>query len=171
MKEQKVVAYPGTFDPITNGHIDIINRARVLFGSVRVLVAKDIEKKQLFSFKERIHIVKKALSGMDGVECEGFEGLLIDYLRKNGIKIVVRGLRAVSDFDYEFQTTLANRKLYPGVEFVFIMPGGEYFFLSSSLIKEIASLGGDVGCFVPPIVEREIKKKFSLKSDETSYKG
>ncbi|OYD17616.1 pantetheine-phosphate adenylyltransferase [candidate division WOR-3 bacterium JGI_Cruoil_03_44_89] len=164
-----VCIYPGTFDPITNGHIDIIKRARYLFPKVRVLVARDANKNTLFSFTERVHIVKTVSSRMDGVECEGFDGLLIDYLKKNHINIVVRGLRAVSDFDYEFQLTLMNRKLYPSVEFVFVMPGEEYFFLSSSLIKEIASLGGDVGEFVPKIVEEEIKKK--LQTHETRYKS
>lgn len=154
-----ICVYPGTFDPITNGHIDILKRARHLFPKVIVLVARDAGKNTLFSFKERINITKTAVSSMEGVECEGFDGLLIDYLKRNNINIVVRGLRAVSDFDYEFQFTLMNRKLYSSVEFVFVMPGEEYFFLSSSLVKEIASLGGDVGEFVPKIVEEEMKKK------------
>lgn len=164
-----VCIYPGTFDPITNGHIDIIKRARYLFPKVRVLVARDANKNTLFSFTERVHIVKTVSSRMVGVECEGFDGLLIDYLKKNHINVVVRGLRAVSDFDYEFQLTLMNRKLYPSVEFVFVMPGEEYFFLSSSLVKEIASLGGDVGEFVPKIVEEEIKKK--LQTHEARHKS
>jgi pantetheine-phosphate adenylyltransferase len=164
-----VCVYPGTFDPITNGHIDIIKRARYLFPKVKVLVARDAGKNTLFSFTERVHIVKTAVSSIEGVECEGFDGLLIDYLKKNNINIIVRGLRAVSDFDYEFQLTLMNRKLYPSVEFVFVMPGEEYFFLSSSLVKEIASLGGDVGKFVPKIVEEEMKKK--LRTYETRDKS
>ena len=157
-----ICVYPGTFDPITNGHIDIIKRARYLFSKVKILVARDADKNTLFSFTERVRIVKTAISSIEGVECEGFDGLLIDYLKRTGINIVVRGLRAVSDFDYEFQFTLMNRKLYPPVEFVFVMPGEEYFFLSSSLVKEIAFLGGEVGEFVPKIVEEEIKKKLRI---------
>ncbi len=154
-----VVAYPGTFDPITNGHIDIIKKARDLFPVVKVIVARETDKDTFFSYEERVRLVKEAVSDLKGVECDGFEGLLINYLRDKEINIVIRGLRAVSDFDYEFQMALTNRKLYPSIEFVFLMPGEEYFFLSSSLIKKIALLGGEIGCFVPRVVEKGMKRK------------
>ncbi len=158
-----ICVYPGTFDPITNGHIDLIKRAMCLFPCVRVLVAKDIDKNTLFSFTERLNIVKIAIDSIEGVKCDGFDGLLSDYLRKNNLKIVMRGLRAVSDFDYEFQMTLMNRKLHPSVEFVFLMPGEEYFYLSASSVKEIASLGGDVSKFVPKIVQDKLLEKFQIR--------
>lgn len=156
-----ICVYPGTFDPITNGHIDIVNRARRMFPRIRILVAKDTNKETLFSFPERLSIVKSVVSNIDRVECDGFEGLLTGYLERNNIKAVVRGLRAVSDFDYEFQLTLTIRKLHQDIEFVFLMPGEEYFFLSSSLVKQIASLGGDVSSFVPEVVKVRLQEKLS----------
>ncbi len=159
-KKVNTCVYPGTFDPITNGHIDIIKRARSMFPRVRILVAKDTNKETLFSYPERLDTVKRVAGEIDRVECDGFGGLLTRYLKENNIKVVVRGLRAVSDFDYEFQLTLTIRKLYPDIEFVFLMPGEEYFFLSSSMVKQIASLGGDVSNFVPEIVKVKLQEKF-----------
>jgi pantetheine-phosphate adenylyltransferase len=159
----KTCVYPGTFDPITNGHIDVIRRAQRIFDEVVVLVAEPEEKNPLFTLSERKMMVEKAVGNIDGIICDSFDGLLVNYLREKKINIVIRGLRAVSDFDYEFQMTLINRKLSPEIEFVFLMPGEEYFFLSSSLVKEIASLGGDISKFVPAIVEKELRKRFASK--------
>jgi pantetheine-phosphate adenylyltransferase len=159
MFEGKVV-YPGTFDPITNGHLDIIKRAVKLFGHLIVLVVRHPEKSPLFSLDERVKFIYEATLQCKGVEVDTLDGLLMEYTRKKGIHIVIRGLRAVSDFDYEFQLTQLNRKLNNETETIFIMPSEEYFFLSSSMVKEIASYGGDVGQFVPNIVREALKQKF-----------
>lgn len=157
----KKAVYPGTFDPITNGHLDVIRRALSLFDKVVIGIACTRDKPLLFDSEERVRLVREATKDLERVEVEKFDGLLTDYLERRGSKIIIRGLRAVTDFDYEFQMALMNRKLSPDIETVFLTPSEEYSFLSSSLVKEIASRGGDVTEFVPPIVEKALRDKFS----------
>lgn len=154
----ELAVYPGTFDPITNGHLDILLRAQRLFKHVIVLVVKHREKEPMFKIEERVRFVLEATKRLEGVEVDSWDGLLADYLKKRGAKIIVRGLRAVSDFDYEFQMCQLNRRLYPEMETVFIMAGEEFFPLSSSTIKEIAFSGGDISKFVPPVVVEPLKQ-------------
>ncbi|MDI6839827.1 MAG: pantetheine-phosphate adenylyltransferase [bacterium] len=163
----KRAVYPGTFDPITNGHLDIIKRALNLFKSVIVLVVEHSEKSPMFSVKERVRFVREVTKIYKGVEVDSFDGLLVDYIKNKGAKVIIRGLRAISDFDYEFQLTQLNRKLCPEIETIFIMPGEEHFFLSSSMVKEIASHGGDVTQFVPKIVADALKKNTRINTDRS----
>ena len=159
----KIVVYAGTFDPITNGHLDIMKRAVKLFKKLVILVVAHTEKSPLFSLEERMKFIQEATKECKGIEIDSFDGLLMDYMKKKGANIVIRGLRAVSDFDYEFQLAQLNRKLYSEVETVFVMPSEEHFFLSSSMLKEIASYKGDVSLFVPKIVSEALKEKFCSK--------
>ncbi|MBI4722678.1 MAG: pantetheine-phosphate adenylyltransferase [Candidatus Stahlbacteria bacterium] len=159
-RNNRLVVYPGTFDPITNGHLDIIKRAVKLFGSLIVLVVRHSEKSPLFSLEERIEFIRSATVNCKGIEIDSFDGLLMNYAKEKGIRVIIRGLRAVSDFDYEFQMMQLNRRLYSEVETIFIMPREEYFFLSSSTIKEIVSYGGDVSSFVPKLVVEKLRLKF-----------
>ncbi|MGC8743879.1 MAG: pantetheine-phosphate adenylyltransferase [Verrucomicrobiia bacterium] len=158
----RTVIYPGTFDPITNGHLDLINRAVVLFARVIVAVAKNEDKKPLFTQEERIKMIAESVKNLPQVEVEGFDGLLVDYVKQRGGCAVLRGLRAVSDFEFEFQLALMNRKLNEKFETIFMMPTETYTFLSSRMIKEIARLGGDVSPFVPPQVESALRKKLGF---------
>jgi len=151
--------YPGTFDPITNGHIDIIKRSKKFVSHLVVLVIKHPEKEPLFTVEERVYFIKEAIKEIKGVEIDSFDGLLMNYVAKKGIELVIRGLRAVSDFDYELQLTQFNRKLNPKVETIFVMPSEEYFFLSSSMVKEIASYGGEIRQFVPQVVVEGLRRK------------
>ena len=153
---KKGVVYPGSFDPVTLGHLDLIKQALTIFDRVIVAVSDNSEKNPAFTRKERIRILKEVTEGMPGVEVDYFSGLLVNYLRKKNINVILRGLRAVSDFDYEFQMVLTNRRLAPKVETVFLMPQEAYFFLSSSLVKEIANFRGDVTQMVPPAVARRL---------------
>lgn len=155
----KKVVYPGSFDPITNGHLDIIKRARQLFGRVIVGIAKREEKKPLFSLEERVALTKEVTKDWDDVEVYPFTGLLIDFVREKEAKAIIRGIRAVADFDYEFQMALTNRKIAPDIETIFLLPSQEYIFLSASLVKEIAAMGGCVKNFVPESVEEALRKK------------
>ena len=162
----KIAVYPGSFDPITNGHLDIIRRAAQMFDRVVVAVARNVEKDPLFSVKERVALVREAVKGLRNVSVDEFDGLLVNYARKKRATVVVRGLRAVSDFDFEFQLALMNRKLDPRIETIFLMTKDEYTFISSRQVKEICHLGGDVSDFVPRAVERAMKRKFgSTRSD------
>ncbi len=149
--------YPGSFDPLTYGHLDLIKRASQIFEQVIVVVGNNPQKKPVFSLEKRIELVKVAIKDFPNVCIDKFDGLIIDYVRDKNIKIVIRGLRAISDFEYEFQMALTNRKMDPEIETIFMMPDESYSYLSSKLIKEIASLGGDVSQFVPPFVEKELK--------------
>ncbi|MGC8829736.1 MAG: pantetheine-phosphate adenylyltransferase [Verrucomicrobiia bacterium] len=158
----RTVIYPGTFDPITNGHLDLINRAVVLFARVIVAVAKNEDKKPLFTQEERIKLIAESIKNLPQVEVEGFDGLLVDYVKKRGGCAVLRGLRAVSDFEFEFQLALMNRKLNENFETIFMMPTETYTFLSSRMIKEIAKLRGNVSPFVPPHVESALRKKLGF---------
>ena len=155
----KVAVYPGSFDPITNGHLDIIQRAGKLFDRVIVAVARNSEKTPLFNVRERVALAKAAVAGLRNVTVDDFDGLLVRYARRKKASAVVRGLRAVSDFEFEFQLALMNRKLEGGVETIFLMPKTEYTFISSHLVREVAGLGGDVSAFVPRAVEKALKGK------------
>ena len=152
--------YPGSFDPITNGHLDVISRASRLFDELIVAVAANEQKKTgLFSFAERVGLIEQVCRDTRNVAVVHFDGLLVDFARQRGASAILRGLRAVSDFEFEFQMALMNRKMEPGIETVFLMPREEYTYLSSSLIKEIARLGGTVDAFVPPCVARALEAK------------
>jgi len=153
------VIYPGSFDPLTNGHLDVIQRAARLFDRVVVAVARNEGKQPLFTAAERLELVRGSVAGMANVEADTFDGLLVEYVLQRGACAIVRGLRAVSDFEFEFQLALMNRKLKPEVETIFMMPKDTYTFLSSRLVKEIARLGGDVSQFVPPNIEAALKTK------------
>ncbi len=156
----KIAIYPGTFDPITNGHLDIIERAVKMFDKVIVTIARNSSKNPLFSDKERVEMIREAVKPWNQVEVDSFEGLLVDYARKRKAGVVLRGLRAISDFEYEFQLALTNRKLNDELETVFLMPSEKYTYLNSTIVREIARLGGDVSDFVPPVVKKAFVKKF-----------
>ena len=167
---EKAVIYPGTFDPITNGHLDIIERALRIFDQVVVAVAVNLEKDPLFTGAERKEIVKKATRHLPNVRVDSFDCLLVDYVRSQKTNVVLRGLRAISDFEYEFQITLMNRNIDETVETVFMMPDSAYSYLSSRIVKDIAIHGGSVTPFVPPIVEKLLHRKLrslhSFKKDK-----
>lgn len=154
----KIALYPGTFDPITNGHIDIVQRAAKLFDQVIVAIASNSKKKPRFSLEERITLAEEVLSDCPNVTVKGFEILLVDFAKQENASVLMRGLRAVSDFEYEFQLASMNRNLAPEIESVFLMPADEYSFISSSLVKEVAALGGDVTKFVHPLVNDALTK-------------
>ncbi len=156
----RTAIYPGSFDPITNGHVDIVKRAAHLFDRVVVTVAVNTTKRPVFTLDERVAMVKEALAGATGVEVTAFEGLLVESARQHKAAALVRGLRAVSDFEYEFQIALMNRKLAGEIETVFLMPSEKFTYLSSSLIRELAQMKADVSEFVPPCVVRELRAKF-----------
>ena len=160
-KSNQVAVYPGTFDPVTYGHIDLIRRARAIFPRVVVGVAVNTEKGTLFSVEERIAMLKQAIRRSPGVSVEQVDGLAVDFARKHGTRLVIRGLRMLSDFEYEFQMALTNRQLDPHIETVFLMPSAEYSYLSSRLIKEAAGLGADLKGFVPDGVARALRSKLS----------
>jgi len=151
--------YPGSFDPITYGHLDLIKRALKIFDKVVVAVADDTSKQNLFTLQERVALIKKATVRMKRVEVDSFKGLSVDYVKKKRSCVIMRGLRMISDFEYEFQMALTNRRLNRNVETIFLMPNEAYSYLSSKLIKEAASLGADVSCFVPPFVALALKSK------------
>ena len=151
--------YPGTFDPITFGHMDIIKRAVRLFDEVIVSVARDTQKKTLFTTEERMRMIEEVVK-IDGVYTDQFGGLLVEYAKSQGACALIRGLRAVSDFEYEFQMALVNRKLSEDLTTVFLMPHEQYTHLNSSIVREVASLGGDVSPYVPPVVMERLKSKF-----------
>ena len=160
MKKRKAI-YPGSFDPVTFGHLDLIERALHLFDELIVIVASNPAKKTLFTAEERVSFLKAALKHRPQVQVESWEGLTVDLAVKEKAFALIRGIRATSDFDYEFQMALTNRKLAPKIDTVFLMPSESHFYLSSRLIKEIALLGGDVTRYVPAPVAAQIKKKFS----------
>ena len=156
--------YPGTFDPITNGHIDLVVRACKLFDRVIVAIAINPSKKPAFTLEERVALAEQTLAGIDNVEVCGFEGLLVDVAKQNGAQVILRGLRAVSDFEYEFQLAGMNRKMQPDVETMFLTPAEQYTYISSSLVREIATLGGDVSEFVAPCVKDALLLKTTNNS-------
>ena len=156
---QRTAIYPGTFDPITNGHADLIHRAAECFDRVIVAVAGSTAKTTRFSLDERVGLAHEVMREVGNVEIESFDGLLVEFARQQGAQVILRGLRAVSDFEYEFQLASMNRKLAPSIETMFLTPDEGYTFISSSLIREIAALGGDVSGFVHPAVEAALRKK------------
>lgn len=155
-----VAVYPGSFDPITNGHIDIIQRSCLIFSKIIVAVANNSEKKGLFTPEERVEIIKETFQGNPKIEVDRFDGLLVKYVKDRDIKVIIRGLRAVSDFEYEFQMALMNKKLWKDVETVFMMSSENNMYVSSRIVKEIFSLGGCVKDLVPENVRIRLEKKF-----------
>ena len=153
--------YPGTFDPITNGHIDLIKRGLEIFDNLIVAVSNNPEKQPLFSLEERKSLIYEVTKDLGNIKIDFFDNLLIQYARENKVKVIIRGLRAVSDFEYEYQMALMNRNMDNSIETVFMMPSEQYSFISSRLIKEVASFGGRVKGLVPPVVEEALKNKFS----------
>jgi len=156
---KRTAIYPGSFDPLTNGHLDVIQRAAKLFDRVTVAVAENESKNPLFTLTERVALVKMAVAHLPNVQTDSFDCLLVEYVAAQKAGAIVRGLRAVSDFEFEFQLALMNRKLDENIETIFMMPKDTYTFLSSRIVKEIARLGGDVRSFVPPNVQAALKKK------------
>ena len=154
-----IAVYPGTFDPITNGHVDLVHRAARLFEKVVIGIAVSEKKRPLFSLEERISLAQQVLARWENVSVEGFDSLLIDFVHEKKAHAIVRGLRAVSDFEYEFQLASMNRHLAPDVESVFLTPAEQHAFISSSLVKEVSSLGGDVSGFVPEVVAAALQRK------------
>lgn len=162
MGEEHIAIYPGTFDPLTNGHECIIRRGLELFDTVIVAVAKDCGKHPLFTLEERVDIVREVFAGIPGVKVMPFSGLLVDFAVSVGAKAILRGLRAVSDFDYEFQMALMNRKLQHDVQTIFLMSDLRWMYISSTNIRNVASLGGDVSCLVPPTVIPRLRRAYHL---------
>ncbi len=159
-----VAVYPGTFDPFTRGHEDLVRRAARLFTRVIVAIAASPGKRPVFTLDERVAIARELCAEMPNVEIAGFRGLLIDFLREHEARVILRGLRAASDFEYEFQLAGMNRSLHPDIDTLFLTPGEQYMFISATMVREIASLGGDVSKFVHPLVARRLAEKFRNSS-------
>ncbi|MDD5492709.1 MAG: pantetheine-phosphate adenylyltransferase [bacterium] len=158
----KIAVYPGSFDPVTYGHLDIVKRATNIFDRLIIAVTSNQAKKTLFTIAERVDMLKVVTRNLPKIEVISFDGLLVKFVMEHKAKVIIRGLRAVSDFEYELQMALMNRKLENIVDTAFLMPAEPYTYLSSSVVKEIVSKGGDVAEFVPPLVERKLRQKFSL---------
>jgi pantetheine-phosphate adenylyltransferase len=156
-----VAIYPGSFDPVTNGHLDLIERGQKMFDRLIVAVLKNLEKEPLFTVAERVDMLREVTHRWDSVEIDVFEGLLVDYARKRNAGVILRGIRAISDYEYELQMALMNRKLEPGLETVFMLPAESYSYLSSKVVREIAQLGGPLTGLVPPVVEQRLRSKVS----------
>ena len=159
-QSRRIAVYPGSFDPLHNGHLDLIQRCRPMFDEVVVAVLRNEEKRPLFSLEERVGMISSLVADLGWCRVESFSGLLVDFMDRVGAQAVVRGLRAVSDFEYEFQMALMNRRLNPRVETVFMVPREDYIYLSSRLVKEVFQLGGDVSGLVPVVVERRLREKY-----------
>ena len=162
MHQERTAIYPGTFDPLTNGHLSLIRRGRELFDRIVVAVAAETPKVPLFTLEERVQLAREALGDKDsGIVVEPFDGLLVDYVAKRGARILLRGLRAVSDFEYEFQLALMNRRLRREIQTVFLMTDYRWLYISSTIVKAAAGLGGDIRGLVPECVERSLRKKYA----------
>jgi pantetheine-phosphate adenylyltransferase len=159
MSLETLAIYPGSFDPLTNGHVDIIQRGARLFDRIVVAILLNVEKSPLFTVDERVDIAREVFAKNPNVEVDTFDGLLVEYARRKGAGVIVRGLRAISDFEYEMQMALMNRNLNPAVETVFMMPAEPYTYVSSRLVKEVAALGGSISNLVPRVVEDRLRKK------------
>lgn len=162
---KRIAVYPGSFDPITLGHIDLIDRTVGLFDELIIAVARNIYKTGFFTVPERLEMISELTKGYENISVDSFGGLLVDYVRQQGACCVVRGLRAFSDFEYEFQMALTNRKLNDEYETIFLMTHENYSFISSSLVKELIEFGGDISAFVPPLVEKKLKEKSFARSN------
>lgn len=156
----KIAVYPGSFDPITNGHLDILKRASSLFDLVYIAVARNLQKQPIFTTKERLALIRGCTSEFENVKLDSFDGLVIEYARQVGAEVIIRGLRALSDFDYEFQMALMNRHLDENINTVFLMPHEDYTYLSSSMVRDLAKFGAEIGSFVPANVKTALLKKF-----------
>ncbi|MCH8124520.1 pantetheine-phosphate adenylyltransferase [candidate division KSB1 bacterium] len=163
--KKKIAIYPGTFDPITNGHIDIVDRARKMFDEVIISIAQNPKKTPLFSVEERKGMIRESIVSLENIEVDAFEGLLVQYASMRNAVAIIRGLRAISDFEYEFQMAMMNRKLRENIATVFLMPHENYIYLNSSIVKEVAYFGEDVSHLVPEIVVKRLKEKFSNNSN------
>ncbi len=161
MSKRRIAVYPASFDPITNGHLDLIDRASGLFDELIVAVAENVEKKGLFTVDERVEMIQQVIGDRPNIRVDVIRTLLVDYARKHGAGIVIRGLRALSDFEYEFEMALMNSHLYPDLETVFLMTSERWFYVSSSRLREIVSFGADVAEFVPPIVNQRLREKLA----------
>lgn len=159
--EKRRAIYPGSFDPVTNGHLDLIKRALSFFDEVIVVIARNAEKNSLFTVAERMDLLQKSVKGLRGVHIDSLDGLTVEYAKQKKAPTIIRGLRATSDFDYEFQMALTNRRLSKKVDTIFLMPSENHFYLSSKLIKEIAELGGDISDYVPSHVASKVREKLS----------
>lgn len=164
MTDKRVAIYPGSYDPITNGHIDIIKRGFKIFDKIIVAALKNPSKTPLFTLEERLEILEETFDGYDNIEIDFFEGLLVDYLKRKNVTTVVRGLRAISDFDIELQMALLNRQIEPEMETIFLVPSMQYSFVSSRLVKEIYQLGGGIKNIVPETVDKRLKEKFKTRT-------
>jgi pantetheine-phosphate adenylyltransferase len=163
-RSPRIAIYPGSFDPLTNGHVDIIERGARIFDSIVVAVLANVEKKPLFSESERVQIVRDVFKDRPNVQVDTFDGLLVEYAQRKNASVIVRGLRAISDFEYEFQMALMNRHLAPGLETVFMMPAEQYTYISSRLIKEVFMLNGEIDGLVPKLVEERLHAKRAIKT-------
>ena len=161
----RVAVYPGSFDPVTKGHFDIIERASRLFDKLIVVVLINPEKQPVFSAAERVRFIEEITAGVENVEVDSFDGLLADYVTRRGATAVIKGLRAMSDFEYEFQMALINKQLNPAMETLFLITGNEYMYLSSSIVRQLASFGGDVSRFIPAEIRDEIVERLRKAGD------
>jgi pantetheine-phosphate adenylyltransferase len=162
-RRDAVAIFPGSFDPITNGHLDIVTRGLSIFREVLIAILVNPDKRPLFTVEERVEIIRKVFRGSRRVRVATFSGLLVDYAEEVGASVIIRGLRAISDFEYEFQMALMNRRLDPHIETVFMMPAESYSYVSSRLVKEVFQLGGRVTDLVPPVVERRLREKYRTR--------
>lgn len=156
---KRIAVYPGTFDPVTNGHLDITHRAARQFDRLIIAILSNQDKEPMFNLEERISLLQDSVRGLDNVEVDSFDGLLVDYAMKMGASMIVRGIRAMSDFEYELQMAMMNRRLQPGIEAVFMMPSETYSYLSSRLVREVARLGGDLEGLVPEVVREALLRR------------
>jgi pantetheine-phosphate adenylyltransferase len=164
-REERVAIYPGTFDPITNGHLDVLHRAMTMFDRIIIVVAKNSSKQPMFSEAERLDMIQETIRQYSAVSVESFQGLVVEFAQQKQAVAIIRGLRAVSDFEYEFQIALMNRKLAPAISTVFLMPHDRYTYLNSTIIREVARLGKDVSEFVPDAVVRRLKERFQPSAE------